>query len=168
MDGLRSLAALVAVDVFTAAKVPCWVVGFNYFNKLVLVAIVPCAVTLLLVVAFVSRAVLCHGGKKAGRSRHDVASLAFARRRGSDRSLVKAGLWAAAPFALQFVDLVWPTVCRTLLQLYTCRDLKSAGHWLEAASYRGTTPPLCISVRKKYCVRHSSSHVAALCVLPPL
>ena len=61
-----------------------------------------------------------------------MAELELSIRRGSHNSKWKTGLWLAAPYAIGFVDLVWPTVTRTLVSLFSCRDLGSAGWWLEA------------------------------------
>ena len=53
-------------------------------------------------------------------------------KRGSHGSTVRMGLWKVASVGLFFIDLVWPTVTRTLLQFNTCRDLGESGFWLEA------------------------------------
>ena len=54
------------------------------------------------------------------------------RKRGTYNSVVKAGLWKVAAPLLFCLDLLYPTITRTLLQLFTCHDLGSAGRWLEA------------------------------------
>ena len=60
MDGLRNIAALVAVDVFTAAKTPCIWASFNYLDKIVLVAGAPFAATLLLLAGGVAWSYCTH------------------------------------------------------------------------------------------------------------
>ena len=42
------------------------------------------------------------------------------------------GLWKVAPIILFLIDLLYPSITRTLLQFATCRDLGSAGFFLEA------------------------------------
>ena len=46
-------------------------------------------------------------------------------------SVVKDGLWIAAPYVLGFIDLFHPTITRTLCSFFSCRDLGAAGSWLE-------------------------------------
>ena len=51
---------------------------------------------------------------RTARTRKGLRSEAMDRRRGSQRSVLKQGLWTAAPAALFFLDLLWPSVTRTL------------------------------------------------------
>ncbi len=111
------IAGVFALDVQTAAaKLPCEVTGFNFWSRVQAVIYVPPIVALFLA--------LC-----------GVLWAAWARRRGAGgdgQGIGSAGLWKAAPVILFIIDLIYPTLTRTLCQFFTCRDLASAGLFLEA------------------------------------
>ena len=62
--------------------------------------------------------------------------------RGSHGSVIRTGLWHAAPVVLFVMDLIYPLVTRTLWQFYTCQDLGKAGSWLEVSYDIQCTPGL--------------------------
>ncbi len=41
------------------------------------------------------------------------------------------GLWAAAPYALLLLDILYPQITKTLCSFFSCRNLGSAGWYLE-------------------------------------
>ena len=73
---------------------------------------------------------------RKGRSRHTImvspSDLERERKRGSSDSTLKMGLWKAAAPALFILDLIHPTITRTLCAYFVCRNLGSAGWFLEA------------------------------------
>ena len=124
---------------------PCFVVDFDYFDKLRTAVIGPFAVTVGLIFVGVVwtganrmfEHLLGKGGDardhrptdtETERQREDRRWRAIRRKRG----VFKAGVIAAAPFLLQIVDLLFPTTARTLLEYFTCRNLDEAGWFLEA------------------------------------
>ena len=61
-----------------------------------------------------------------------VADAVAAERLKRVNSLWKAGWWNTAHLSLFCLDLLYPTITRTLLQLASCRDLGEAGSWMES------------------------------------
>ncbi len=51
--------------------------------------------------------------------------------RGAHGSIVKEGMWVAAPFLLNTIDILYPTITKTLATFFSCRNLQDAGWWLE-------------------------------------
>ena len=126
MDLFLSIASFLALDVVTDTKVACFVSDFGYFARIKVAVAGPLAIALIFVlVSILWAACACCSGKKTRNAAHRAS------RFHSDNAVVR-GFWAAVHPILFFVDLVHPIVTRTLLQFGTCRDLGSAGRWLEA------------------------------------
>ena len=49
-----------------------------------------------------------------------------------EKSVIVAGLWRISAPLLFTLDVLHPLLCRTLCGFFSCRDLGSAGWWLEA------------------------------------
>ena len=120
-----SIASFLALDVVTDTKVACYVSHFDYFSRIKVAVAGPLAIAAVLVCVSIAWAA-CTGARAKARHHAHRASQFH-----SDNAVVR-GFWAAVHPVLFFVDLVHPIVTRTLLQFGTCRDLGSAGRWLEA------------------------------------
>ena len=112
MQQLMAGFSFLAADPVTETKMPCKVVDFDYRTRIDLATFTPLVIAGLVLL-----------GSMAWAAQH---------RKDKGGNLLHASLWHAAPFALQFLDFVYPAVTRTLLQYFTCRPLGAAGSWLEA------------------------------------
>ena len=104
--------------------------GFSYFDKVKAVIVVPIILSLIIVVGC-----LIHSFRHHTERRRGVHALKMKREEKRGNSKMKKGLWMAAPAVLFLLDLLFPTISRTLLQFFSCRKLGSAGRWLEASNY---------------------------------
>ena len=126
-----AMARLFSLDLVSDTKMPCLLTNFNYFSRVQAAAIAPLAVCGIM---FVYGLVWAARHQKKRRTNRISVTSSFVRRerkRGSVNSIIKTGMWKVAAPLLFFLDLVYPIVTRTLLQLFTCHDLLSAGRWLE-------------------------------------
>ena len=129
MKGLIAVFSLLSADPIEETNAPCFLTSFDYYTRITIAALAPLAITALIFVYCVFREAT---KKKKTRRRRNVASLAHAKHLGTTGTVVKAGLWRAAPLALPFIDFVQPVCTRTFLQFFSCRSLGEAGKWLEA------------------------------------
>ena len=149
MQTLISSMAWFALDIFTDARMPCLFTKFTYYDKINIVIIAPFAIVICggiggCVWSYRELRQLKQAKARTRGRRESTADRAtivkmknqqrWARERkdGSDKSIVKMGMWKAAPVILFIIDLIYPTLTRTLCQFFTCRDLASAGLFLEA------------------------------------
>jgi len=116
------------LDVFEESQLPCVVTGFSYFHKLQIVIVAPIAV----VVALVLGCIVMSACTTTKRRRRNIGDMVRERRRGvTETHVIKRGLWMAATPALFLLDLLYPSITRTLFQFFTCRTL-GPDAWLEA------------------------------------
>ena len=125
MDGLLAVASLLIFDVFEEAKLPCFIAGYTYFDKIKIAVFAPLAF-----VGVIGLACILWAARPKKRQRMKLGALKRKTKRGSDH-YVKDGLWAAAPICLFLLDLLWPSITRTLFQFFSCRPLGASGRWLE-------------------------------------
>ena len=131
MDKLLEMARTFAFDIFSEAKMPCFITFFDYYKRILIVIFAPIAFAVLVVLG----SVLWSCRRFYLRRRNKIvlrrSALRREKLRGGD-SLVKSALWTAAPIVLFALDLFFPTITRTLCQFFSCHDLGPAGHWLES------------------------------------
>ena len=155
MQEVLRYAAVVAIDPVSELKLPCMLVGgMPYYVKLRLL----CGVPILVSVAVVVFAFCGHLGrahyqhrravtrrKKQGMMRRmngiDVDAVGEAVRLAQEykarmREGAHRGLYLAASIVTYLMDLLFPTVSRTILQIFRCRQLgdpaQGGGFFLEA------------------------------------
>ena len=132
MDFFLKMASVFALDLFEPARLPCIVTGYSYSFRVWVAILAPPAFSAAAGLAGVAYAAC---SRKQRRARATVAGTALRPARGADGSVVRDGLWRAAPVAFFVLDLMYPTVTRVLCQYFTCRNLGAgdqAEHWLEA------------------------------------
>ena len=134
MKTLFAIASTFALDIFSETKMPCAMTGFTYFTRILVAVFMPFAVAGVLVLGALLWSVRHHRQRRTSKISMRRSTLRRERQRGSHNSVVKTALWKISAAMLVFVDFIYPTVCRTLLQTFTCQDLGSAGWWLEAES----------------------------------
>ena len=146
MDGLRAAYAMLAIDIFSESNMPCIFPSFDFYTKLEIAMAAPFLISFAVSAGGIAWAARHHHHRRRGKIEMRRSVLARERSRGSHESTVKTGLWKAAPITLFILDLIYPAVTRTLLEFYTCRDLRTGpcvtcdageessppGHWLEA------------------------------------
>ena len=142
MKPVLALMAVMSFDLVEQARMPCYVVDFNYFDKLRTAALGPIVMTATLIFIGVAWTGANRVFEGLLNSKKDVEETAGATERQREdrrwrkirrgRGVFRAGVIAAAPFLLQVVDLLFPTTARTLLEYFTCRNLDEAGWYLEA------------------------------------
>ena len=139
MNSLRAMASVFAVDVFSETKLPCMVANWDYFSRLQVTMLAPVGIILVMFLVGIPWAASNRRQRRSAIVNHATKSKLrrqrMERKRGTDRSIFVAAWWQMAAAILFLVDLIYPTVTRTLLQYFTCRDVGSAGFWLEAARH---------------------------------
>ena len=140
MNKILELASVFALDIISDGKPKCAFPDFTYITRVKIAAFAPLAIAALLVIYGVLRAAWDHGTRK---SKSRVTAMQsketrMARQRGSQDSVLKSGFWRVASAMLMITDFIFPTITRTLLQYFTCHELKTPidsddGRWLEAS-----------------------------------
>ena len=131
MESLIAVAAIFALDVFAEAKLPCELPDFDYYTRVLIAVAAPIIITALFVLAGVLWAMHQRRRRRKKKIALRRSAIQRASARGSQGSIFKEGLWIAAPFALNFIDIMHPTLTKTLFSFFTCRNLQAAGWWLE-------------------------------------
>ena len=132
MQPLLEMARFLALDFFTQFKLQCVIKSFNFYTRVEIAVVAPVAFAALVVLVCVLLAMRRQGQRRRQAIMPSHSTVEREKRRGSHGSAVKSGLWTAAPIVLMTIDLVFPTITRTLCQYFTCRSLGGAGRWLEA------------------------------------
>ena len=127
MKFLITMFSTFALDVFSDTKLPCVLTRFTFYDRLMVAMLTPVCIVVVVVSGGIAWA-YCH---RKRRKRMKIVDFSFAKRRGSEKSVVVRGLWSAAPIALFLIDLTYPSVTKTLCSFFVCRDLGPAGWWLE-------------------------------------
>ena len=137
MRALLAITSFFALEIFEDVKVPCFFTQYSYYTRIHIALVGPPVVLVLIVVGGILLAKLQRRRhrimKRKGTMRKSTLkrTKTLEKKRGSHGSMLKAGLWHAAPTGLFFVDLVHPAITRTLFNFFTCRDLGDGGRWLE-------------------------------------
>ena len=136
LDGLFDIFTLMSLNLVENSRVPCWYPKFNYIDLFSIMALLP---LILLVVCFIYGTLSAHycsakkgpdAGPHAPRRRGAVRHVETTFAGGLKRA-AKKGLAAWIPLFFFVYDMIYPLVCRTLLQYFSCRDLPPAGKFLE-------------------------------------
>ena len=131
LNNLLEIASVFALDLFAESKAPCVLTSFTYYDRMNIAMWGPLAMVALFALLGMLKAAQ---KKSRNRTRRGVAasrSTEDHRALGIHESVFMKGLWYAAPYALYIIDLIHPTITRTLCSFLTsCRDLASAGWWL--------------------------------------
>ena len=136
MENFIAAASLFALDIFSESKMPCWLNNFTYFDRVLVACFAPLGLMMLIVLGGIWWARRHHVQRKRGRITTTRSTLMRERLRGVEhgkaiKSVLVMGLWKAAPIALFLLDLLYPTITRTLCSFFVCRDLGAAGKYLE-------------------------------------
>ena len=136
MENFIAAASLFALDIFTESKMPCWLNNFTYFDRVLVACFAPLGLMMLIVLGGIWWARRHHEQRKRGRITATRSTLMRERLRGIEhgkaiKSVLVTGLWKAAAPALFLLDLLYPTITRTLCSFFVCRDLGAAGKYLE-------------------------------------
>ena len=119
----------------------CLVPDFDFYTRLVIAMAAPFAVTLVLVagcalwIAVCAKKAPAGAGVGAGPRPHTSRSPGWRRSRitAFGKDLAASNLtWTTVAVVLNAVDVMYPVVCRTLLQFFSCRNLGSAGFFVES------------------------------------
>ena len=125
MDGVLAVSSLIIFDIFNETRLPCFVPNFSFYTKVLIVTVAPLVLVGVLFVGGVLIAV-AKREREIERQESMLEELHIV-------PIVKQGMWMAAAPALFFLDLLWPTITRTLFSFFSCRNLGSSGKWLEAS-----------------------------------
>ena len=133
MRGLMAIYGVFAFDVIADARASCYVTGFDMFWKVKIAMFSPLIVVAVIVLVGILNA--SHQTHKRRRTKITMSTskVEHAVQRGSHNSVLRTGLWKAAPVALFLLDLLQPMTCRILGSFFFCRPLGAAGRWLEAS-----------------------------------
>ena len=83
MDHFLSITALFAVDFVQETRVPCLIVGFDYYTRVKIAALGPLALVAAIFAASLVWAARQHGEVKRGRVTQTASTIQHAKRRGS-------------------------------------------------------------------------------------
>ena len=115
---------------------PCFIEGFNYYDRLKTAIFAPIGLTALL---FLVGFAWAQRRRVAPRRNARNASVPAPRQTFVQVQMSRfyEGVWWALEPVLFILDLLYPAITRTLWQFHSCRDLgDEAGSWLEAARRR--------------------------------
>ena len=131
MELLITIASTFALDVFSETKIPCLVTAFSFYDKLHAAMLAP----VLIIVVSLLGGVLWVSCKPKKRKRKGFAAHHRDRRLHGqgEKGVFLKGVWTAAPVALFIIDLLFPTITKTLCSFLTCRNLGRAGWYLESS-----------------------------------
>ena len=101
MDHFLSVTALFAVDFVQETRVPCLIVGFDYYTRVKIAALGPLALVAAIFAASLVWAVRHHGEVKRGRVTQTASTIQHAKRRGSH---MHVHICFAQLFGVSFAD----------------------------------------------------------------
>ena len=135
LRGLLELFKVLGLDLLAQARLPCLFEALDYYSLLTAVMVVPPLAVAAIFAAAMAWARCRRRKRRALRAIQKVMTVhtrevaerlrEWERRRGSDKNVCVDGLWLAAPWVLNFLDLVFPVVTRTCFQFFVCRDLRT-------------------------------------------
>ena len=131
------LTSVFALELFAEGKIPCFVTQFDYYDRVTATMVAPIVISVVLVLVGILLEARERRRRRRGNDNRTRSMLRSAKRRGSEKSVIKAGLWRTAAINLFVIDLMFPTITRTLLAFFSCRGLNTPieseeGRWLEA------------------------------------
>ena len=129
---LRDALGVLSFNFFAGESAACFIDGVTYYWRLVFVSVAP----FLIVVALVGLGMLAAIQRRkkqrtqaiapSGAAGSAVVNVVAAQRLKRVDTTLKAGMWATAHLSLFILDLLYPTITRTLMQFLSCRDLGEA------------------------------------------
>ena len=133
-DNLRDIFATLSFNIVEDSKVPCWYPKFDYFDLFYIMALAPVILLFLCFAYGTLSAHFCESKKTrpaAVAKRQHSKIKHIATRSTVVKMAVKKGLASWIPLFFFVYDLIYPLVCRTLLQYFSCRELAPAGAFME-------------------------------------
>ena len=142
----RSLGGMLAVfgwlsfDAVEEVKVPCHVVHWNHFSKVFVAVLAPLAIVVLIPALVIPyKAVALRKAKRKGQKLKLPARFGFtvvtgggARGGGRPVTALHVGALASIGIVTQLLDVLYPTITRTITAAFVCRKLGPAGFFMES------------------------------------
>ena len=137
LDVFRSVMSILAFDMVDDTKIECMKVDFevDYYVKVKAAAFGPLYLVGAVLAGGLVHTAYTHFSSKQQRLRRTLSALNSPHHsisKAHSASVLTRLMWAMMHPLLFSLDLVYPAITRTLLSFFLCRDLGSAGLWLEA------------------------------------